>query len=151
LIIDTAKQTVLSAVAAKNGDSAKNSAQLLGKAVASGSSAGVEQQIANTVQTTTDAVNSLPSVTNDDVKRKLISDSQDAVGSLVGASQKAPDASIEALSKIGRQAARAGDPKVTRLVLDGLQRVQTVSPGAAAKAEAARQEIVTSLAAKPTN
>jgi hypothetical protein len=30
-IIDTAKQTVLSAVAAKNGDAAKNSAQLLGR------------------------------------------------------------------------------------------------------------------------
>src|SRR3954469_16917221 len=128
-IIDTAKQTVLSAVAAKNADAAKNSAEELGKAVASGSSAGVEQEITKTVQTTTDAVNSLPSVTNDDVKRKIISDSQAAVGSLVGASQKAPDASIDALSKIGKQAASAGDPKLTRLVLDGLQRVQTASPG----------------------
>jgi len=147
-VIDTAKQTVLSAVAAKNAGSAKDSAKALDHAVAGGSSAAVEQQIAKTAQTTSDAVMSLSSVTNFEVKRKVQSDSQDAVGALVGASQKAPDASVTALFKIGKEAAATGNPTVTKSVLDGLQRVQTMSPASAVKAQAARQEIITGLAAE---
>jgi len=138
-VIDAAKQTALGAFAAKQADSAKDSAGQLKQEVAQGTPTKVEQQIAKTAQTTSEAVKSLPAVTNNDVKEKIISDSQDAVAALVDASQKAPDASIKALSTIGKEAAASGNPVVTRSILDGLQTVQTKSPASAAKAEAARQ------------
>jgi hypothetical protein len=78
----------------------------------------------------------------------VISDSKEAVGALVDASRKAPDASVNALISIGKEAASQGDPRMTGSVLDGLEKIQTISPEMANKAAFARQDIVKSLSAQ---
>lgn len=147
-VIDTAKNTVLGVVKAKSGDSASQSAQQLNKLSQSGGTAGVEQQIAKTGADTADAVKNLQSVANSDVKQKVLADSQTAVNALVTAAPKAPDASVDALYSIGKEAVQSGDPLVTRSVLEGLDRVEAASPNAAGKIAAARRDIVSGVAAK---
>ena len=112
--------------------------------IASADPATVKNKIESTTNATTELLSKLPNVQDPDLKRQVVEQSNQAVEVVSKAADKAPDATVANLQKIGETAAQNGQPDVANHVLMKLDAMKAQNPTIAPQADQAKAGIVKS-------
>jgi hypothetical protein len=116
----------------------------LASALPNADPATVKNKMENTTNTTTELLSKLPNVQDSDLRSKVVEQSNQAVEVVSKAADKAPDATVANLQKIGETAAQNGQPEVANHVLMKLDALKAQNPTIAPQADQARAGIVKS-------
>jgi hypothetical protein len=140
-VIAGARQQVVSATGAVRAETAQDKAASLQNALKSGDPTEVGAKVTDTATATVQAVQSLSSTADDQVKAKIVDNSQQAVKTISQAVTIDPAASIDALKTVGTTATNAGATGLKVSVIDALSSIEKSNPSLASQAIAARQAV----------
>jgi hypothetical protein len=140
-VIAGAKQQVISATSAVKADAAQDKTVSLQKAIVAGNSAEVSAKVSDAASAASQAVQTLSSITDDQVKAKIVDNSQEAVKTIFQAAKIDPAASIAALKTVGTTATDVGAMGVRVSVIDALSSIEKDNPALASQTAAARQAL----------
>ncbi len=122
--------------------------QALTKTVATDNGSGVQDKVNQATTVTTDVLTKLPSVHNEQLRQKIVSQTNQTVDVIGDASVKAPEASIANLEKIGQVAAQNGQTEVASHVLAKLNSIKGRDPALALQTNRATETIAASTELK---
>jgi hypothetical protein len=141
-IFDASKLYIQHSVSVRQGSQQQNMTQNLAAVVASGNENAVKTKLDETTNATTEVLSSLSTVQDSELKQKLVEQSNQAVDQVSKASDKAPDATVENLQRIGEAAVQSGQPEVAGRVLSKLNAIKAQNPALAPNVEKANERIV---------
>ena len=141
-IFDASKLYIQHSVSVRQGSQQQNMTQNLAAVVASGNENAVKTKLDETTNATTEVLSSLSTVQDSELKQKLVEQSNQAVDQVSKASDKAPDATVENLQRIGEAAIQSGQPEVAGRVLSKLNAIKAQNPALAPNVEKANERIV---------
>ena len=141
-IFDASKLYIQHSVSVRQGSQQQNMTQNLAAVVASGNENAVKTKLDETTNATTEVLSSLSTVQDRELKQKLVEQSNEAVDQVSKASDKAPDATVENLQRIGEAAVQSGQPEVAGRVLSKLNAIKAQNPALAPNVEKANERIV---------
>jgi hypothetical protein len=111
-IINSAKQSVISATASRQASLVSSQADQLKSAASHGDQQQVNNAVSTTVPAVTQAITALADVQNVAKKQQIVDSSKAAIEALQDASAKAPQPSIQGIQNIGITASRANQTDV---------------------------------------
>jgi hypothetical protein len=147
-IFDAAKLYVQHSTTQIEASQQQTDTQKLAAVVASADPATVKNKIENTTNTTTELLSKLPTEQDADLKRKVVEQSNQAVEQVSRAADKAPDATVANLQKIGETAVQNGQPEVASNVLVKLNTLKAQNPAMAPATDKASAKIIKSAEAR---
>ena len=143
-VIQGAKQDVYNVIGASNAQTVQKQADSLQQKVNSNSSTDVKQAIDTSVDSTSKAIQTLPTIHDDGVKQDIQDASLKTARTLVETAKAHPEASIQGLETLGKAAAQTKDITLVRSVSESLAEVERSNPTLAPKASQARQSVLNS-------
>jgi len=141
-IFDAAKLYIQHSVTERQGSQQQSMTQNLATVVASGDQNAVKTKLDETANATTEVLSGLSTVQDSELKQKLVEQSNQAVDQVSKASDKAPDATVENLQRIGEAAVQSGQTEVAGHVLSKLNALKAQNPALAPNIEKANDRIV---------
>jgi hypothetical protein len=124
-IINSARQSVISASASRQASVVSNQADQLKNAAEHGDQQQINNAVTTTVPAVTKAITGLADVQNADKKQQVVDSSKAAIGALEDASAKAPQPSIEGIQNIGITASQANQTVVGIHAIQALHSIAT--------------------------
>jgi hypothetical protein len=143
-IFEAAKLYVQHSTTQRDASQQETDTKALAAVVASSDPATVKDKMENTTRTTTELLSKLPTEQDADLKRKVVEQSNQAVELVSKGADKAPDATVANLQKIGETAVQNGQPEVASNVLATLNTLKAQNPAIAPEADKASEKIVKS-------
>ena len=147
-IFDAAKLYVQHSTTQRQASQQQSQTQDLAAAVAGGDEAAVKNKLDDTTNATTDVLSKLPTEQDADLKRKVVEQSNQAVEMVGKGADKAPEATVANLQKIGETAVQSGQPEVASNVLIKLNTLKAQNPAIGPAADKASDKIVKSAQVK---
>lgn len=140
-VIAGARQQVTSATGSVRADAAQDKAASLRSSINNGNREEVSARVTDTALAASQAVQTLSSTTDDQVKTRIVDNSQEAVKTIAEAAKIDPAGSIEALKTLGTNATNAGATGIRVSILGALMGIEKSNPEFAPQATAARQAL----------
>jgi hypothetical protein len=122
-ILQSAQGLVATATATKQAADLGTRATQIKASAKTGNASQLKSQLNSTAAAVNDAVTTLPSVTDKDKRRELLSQSKNAVDAIESGFSAAPTATVDALTDVGLKSAKANQGEVAATTIQSLAAV----------------------------